>query len=66
MYSINPTQPTSQETAEWGCFYGFGYRSYNFSLGLGFSAGQDRDRPCCRTWERLRRRASRQVLPLPL
>ena len=37
MYSINPTQPASQETAEWGCFYGFGYRSYNFSLGLGFS-----------------------------
>ena len=36
MYSINPTQPASQETAEWGCFYGFGYRSYNFSLGLGF------------------------------
>jgi hypothetical protein len=37
MYSINPTQPASQETAEWGCFYGFGCRSYNFSLGLGFS-----------------------------
>ena len=37
MYSINRTQPASQETAEWGCFYGFGYRSYNFSLGLGFS-----------------------------
>ena len=37
MYSINPTPPASQETAEWGCFYGFGYRSYNFSLGLGFS-----------------------------
>ena len=54
MHSINPTSSASQETAEWGCFYGFGYRSYNFSLGLGFSAGQDRDRPCCRTWERLR------------
>ena len=37
MYSINPTPPASQETAEWGCFYGFGYRNYNFSLGLGFS-----------------------------
>ncbi len=37
MYSINPTPPAFQETAEWGCFYGFGYRSYNFSLGLGFS-----------------------------
>ena len=37
MYSINPTPPASQETAEWGCLYGFGYRSYNFSLGLVFS-----------------------------
>ena len=52
MYSINPTPPASQETAVGVVF--FGYRSYNFSLGLVFRAGQDQDRPCCRTWERLR------------
>ena len=37
MYSINPTPLFHGKPAEWGCFYGFGYRNYNFSLGLGFS-----------------------------
>ena len=31
-----------------------------------FRIGQDRDRPCCRTWGRLRWRACRRVLSLPL
>jgi len=31
-----------------------------------FRAGQDRDRPCCQTWEHLRWRACRRALPLPL
>ena len=34
---LNPTPLFHGKPAEWGCFYGFGYRSYNFSLGLGFS-----------------------------
>ena len=37
MYSINPTPLFHGKPAEWGCLYGFGYRIYNFSLGLGFS-----------------------------
>ena len=37
MYSINPTSLLRWKPAGWGCFYGFGYRNYNFSLGLGFS-----------------------------
>lgn len=36
MYSINPTQPASQETAEWGCFYGFGCRSYKREFEIIF------------------------------
>ena len=36
MYSITPTSLFHGKPAEWGCLYGFGYRSYNFSLGLGF------------------------------
>ena len=55
MYSINPTSPASQETAESGVVFMASVTGAITSAWVwAFRAGQDRDRPCCRTWERLR------------
>ena len=54
MHSINPPRRLPKKQQSGVVFMASVTGAITSAWVWAFRAGQDRDRPCCRTWERLR------------